>query len=502
MVKLDVSLLRFLENDDFRVLTALEMTMRNHDVAPTALIERIAQLPHGGCRKRLQNFLKHKMIHHENTMYDGYAMKYTAYDYLALSTLSKRGTVSAVAHRIGCGKESDIILVRDESGRECVLKLQRLGRCSFRSVSRNRDYKNGRRRHGESWFYLSRLAAEKEFAFMRTLYDEGFPVPKPIDQNRHAVVMELVSGTTLNHINVLGDAELVYRRCLDLMVRLAEQGLIHGDFNEFNLMVTEEQRVVVIDFPQMISINHPNAEELFDRDVHNLANFFHRRFKLKTLLYPTLAKDVVRRGELDLAVFASGCFSKDQQRDLERLLEAQQLNNNDEEGEDSGVEGQEEFDDSGSREGNARIEERCHTAMSSNQSGGGTQRNDGSQNFLMDQVKGSGREGMMNGKDGGEGEDKMEESSGSDEGDDDHETSSTRSSTSNVAPRRVQVSENPNYRPDGTLNKSHVRAEVRRGIRRKDNQQFDKGLHRNVQKGRKKQSIRRKLKQAAADFFD
>eukprot|EP01043_Picozoa_sp_COSAG02_P024265 COSAG02_NODE_1322_length_13259_cov_71.269985_2_plen_39_part_00 len=37
-------------------------------------------------------------------------------------------------------------------------------------------------------------------------------------------------------------------------------GLIHSDFNEFNLMVDEEQTVTVIDFPQMVSISHRNAK--------------------------------------------------------------------------------------------------------------------------------------------------------------------------------------------------------------------------------------------------
>ncbi|AAZ11846.1 Rio2, N-terminal/RIO1 family, putative [Trypanosoma equiperdum] len=478
MVKLDVSLLRFLENEDFRVLTALEMTMRNHDVAPTALIERIAQLPHGGCRKRLQNLLKHKMIHHENTMYDGFAMKYTAYDYLALSTLSKRGTVAGVGHRIGCGKESDIILVQDEAGRECVLKLQRLGRCSFRTVSRNRDYKNGRRRHGESWFYLSRLAAEKEYAFMRTLYDEGFPVPKPIDQNRHALLMELVGGTTLNNINVLGDAELVYRRCLDLMVKLAEHGLIHGDFNEFNLMVTEELRVIVIDFPQMVSTNHPNASDLFDRDVHNLANFFHRRFKVKTLFYPTLENDVIRKGDLDRVVFASGCFSRKQQSELERLLEAQQV-----------IEADETESESGGEEDNTeekRVKEPVEVeGNDSAERDAGAKISYADLEVVCDEAK--------------TGEDDSEV--GDEESDSD--ARSIDSAINVAAQQRRQQHLNPNYLPDGTLNESHVRSEVRRRIRRKDNQQFDKGLHRNVQKGRQKQKIRRKLKHAENEgLFD
>ncbi|RNF25712.1 putative conserved RIO1-domain protein [Trypanosoma conorhini] len=493
MVKLDVSLLRFLEEEDFRVLTALEMTMRNHDVAPTALIERIAQLPHGGCRKRLKCLLKHKMIHHENTMYDGYAMKYGAYDYLALRTLCKRGTVAAVGHRVGCGKESDIILVKDEAGNECVLKLQRLGRCSFRSVTRNRDYKGGgRTRHGESWFYLSRLAAEKEYSFMKTLYDEGFPVPKPIDQNRHALLMELVDGTLLNNITALGDPEKVYRRALELMIKLGEHGLVHGDFNEFNLMITEDMRVIVIDFPQMVSTNHPNAAELFSRDVENLANFFHRRFKLTTLFYPTLEKDVERKAELDRVVFASGCFSSRQQQDLERLLQTQLTTCDEADAEDS----EEDAADPPVPAGTTPV-----VALSAA----------GAQTCEVDEADG------VEGESGGrrqqqqqqqQGEVEEGEASGCDDNDD-VGSSVARSLDEAVDEAAVerrgqrQLQQNVNFNPDGTVNENYVRSQVRRNLRQKDNHQFNLGLHRNVQKGRQKQKIRRQVKQGMSNgFFD
>ena len=47
---------------------------------------------------------------------------------------------------------------------------------------------------------------------------------------------------------------------MNLIVRLARAGLIHGDFNEFNLLVTENNEPILIDFPQMVSTSHRNAE--------------------------------------------------------------------------------------------------------------------------------------------------------------------------------------------------------------------------------------------------
>lgn len=47
---------------------------------------------------------------------------------------------------------------------------------------------------------------------------------------------------------------------MNLIVRFAQHGVIHGDFNEFNIMISNEEKPIVIDFPQMMSVSHPNAE--------------------------------------------------------------------------------------------------------------------------------------------------------------------------------------------------------------------------------------------------
>lgn len=52
----------------------------------------------------------------------------------------------------------------------------------------------------------------------------------------------------------------VYSDLMNLIVKLASYGLIHGDFNEFNLMISDDEKITMIDFPQMVSTSHPNAE--------------------------------------------------------------------------------------------------------------------------------------------------------------------------------------------------------------------------------------------------
>lgn len=201
------------------------------------------------------------------------------------------------------GRLADIYVVADDDGAQMVMKIHRLGRVSFRAIKSKRDYL--RKGQSASWMYMSRLAAIKEFAFMTVLHTHGFPVPKPIDQSRHCLVMELIDAFPLRQISHVPSPGSLYSALMDLIVRLARSGLIHGDFNEFNILIrdhrsedekdrdeeTPEERderiekaggdfpvvvaeedmtearrekgvlePVLIDFPQMISTDHADAE--------------------------------------------------------------------------------------------------------------------------------------------------------------------------------------------------------------------------------------------------
>jgi RIO-like serine/threonine protein kinase len=52
---------------------------------------------------------------------------------------------------------------------------------------------------------------------------------------------------------------------------------------EFNLMVRpEDGKITVIDFPQMVSVSHENAQWYFERDVECIVTFFKRRFQFES----------------------------------------------------------------------------------------------------------------------------------------------------------------------------------------------------------------------------
>lgn len=386
-MKLDATALRYLNDDDFRVLTAVEMGMRNHDLVPVALITAISGLKHGGTAKSLKEIHKHKLVHREAKRYVGFRLTSLGYDFLALRALAKRGVLGAVGRPLGVGKEADVVLAtpsedlleehpefaddlcsgaagadgdanvaatlaasavgedpkNDEDAPLVAMKLHRLGRTSFRKVKQKRDYMAHRK--SASWIYLSRLAAIKEYAFMCALHERGFPVPRPLGQSRHIVVMQLVDGVPLNQIGELGDAPAVATGIIDVIVRLARHGLVHCDLNEFNIMIGDDERVTVIDFPQMVSTRHPDAKMFYERDLDGVIRFFLHRFSMDPELVDVVSFEdavadslSVEEERIDMLLAASGFGSNHATKgiDMETLALPADSNSSGEEDEDGG----------------------------------------------------------------------------------------------------------------------------------------------------------------------
>ncbi|TQN67286.1 Serine/threonine-protein kinase rio2 [Colletotrichum shisoi] len=348
---LDTKALRHLAAEDWRVLAAVEQGTKNHELVPTPLIEKLSRLRGGasGVHRSISNLAKVGLIAKvKEAKYDGYRLTYGGLDYLAMHTYSTRKEVYSVGSRVGVGKESDIVMVADDRGMQCILKIHRLGRISFRTVKSNRDYLKNKQ--SGSWMYLSRLAAMKEFAFMKALKEEGFPVPEPIAQNRHTIVMSFIDSFPLRQISSIPDPATLYAELIDLILRLAKHGLIHGDFNEFNILIKEETSTtktdegeeetitlipIVIDFPQMVSMDHQNAEMYFDRDVNCIKRFFEKRFHFTGTTPGPFYKDakkLVGKGgakRIDATLEASG-FTKKMAKDLEKAIQEQSTSKGDE----------------------------------------------------------------------------------------------------------------------------------------------------------------------------
>ena len=150
---------------------------------------------------------------------------------------------------------------------------------------------------------------------MKGLYSHGFSVPRPYGYNRHAIIMEYVPSYPLNKVEEIKDKNTVYHKMMDFIYKLGSNGLIHGDFNEFNILLNIEKpdEIVVIDFPQMISINHSEAENYFKRDVQCVKNYFLKKFNL-TFEEDLKFSDIKQINFLDEELKAYG-YKKEKEKD-------------------------------------------------------------------------------------------------------------------------------------------------------------------------------------------
>lgn len=203
---------------------------------------------------------------------------------------------------------------------------------------------------------------------MCVLHREGFPVPEPLAWSRHTVVMEFIDSFPLRGIESIPDPGKLYAELMDMIVQLAKRGLIHGDFNEFNILIKEKTlasgkvllQPILIDFPQTVSTNHSNAKWYFDRDVECIRRYFERKFKYTSNEPAPSFEDAIKGADpkkrLDVEVEASG-FSRKMGKELERFIESTGNVQNEVEAQEARNDGEEEDDEGDEEEDDDEEEE-------------------------------------------------------------------------------------------------------------------------------------------------
>ncbi|PSP99040.1 serine/threonine protein phosphatase [Halobacteriales archaeon QS_5_70_17] len=273
MVRNVASVFRDLDPEDFYLLSGLEHGMRFSEWVAREKITEFARLDGDEVDYRLDRCEDRGLIERKTIQYQGFRLTFEGYDALALRTFTERDTVEGFGAPLGVGKESDVYEVR--SYKPLALKFHREGYTNFREVQKEREYTADNEHI--SWFYTARKAAEREYEALETVYPE-VRVPRPIDHNRHAVVMEKLPGVELGKAR-LEDAQVVgvLDLILEEMAAAYRTGYVHADMSEYNVAVGSEG-VTMFDWPQAVSTDHENAPELLERDVENLVGYFERKY--------------------------------------------------------------------------------------------------------------------------------------------------------------------------------------------------------------------------------
>ncbi|MFB6156055.1 MAG: serine/threonine-protein kinase RIO2 [Haloferacaceae archaeon] len=273
MVRNVASVIAELEPEDFYLLSGVEQGMRFSRWVNRGKLPEYSGLTPENVEYRLDRCMSRDLVKRKTIQYEGYQLEAEGYDALALHTFAERDTVEGVGAPLGVGKESDVFEV--QSYKPLALKFHREGYTNFREVKREREY-TADRQH-VSWLYTARKAAEREYDALDTLYPD-VSVPRPVDHNRHAIVMEKLEGVELakaklEESQVTGVLDLV----LDEVAAAYDAGYVHADMSEYNVFVSESG-VTVFDWPQAVQTDHDNARELLARDVRNLVSHFRRKY--------------------------------------------------------------------------------------------------------------------------------------------------------------------------------------------------------------------------------
>jgi RIO kinase 2 len=280
MVQNVAPLMRELEAEDFHLLSGVEQGMRFSEWVAKEKIPEFSRLTAENVEYRIDRCHDRGLLERKTIQYEGYTLTFEGYDALALHTFVERDTIEGFGSPLGVGKESDVYEV--QSYKPLALKFHREGYTNFREVKKEREYTADR--DHVSWQYTARKAAEREYEALETLYPD-VRVPRPVDHNRHAIVMERIDGVELGRAKL--EDEQVRPICalvLDEMATAYDLGFVHADMSEYNVFVGTEG-VTIFDWPQAVPTDHENARELLERDVENVTAYFGRK-------HPRLVGDV------------------------------------------------------------------------------------------------------------------------------------------------------------------------------------------------------------------
>ncbi|MFX0002377.1 MAG: RIO1 family regulatory kinase/ATPase [Candidatus Hodarchaeota archaeon] len=278
------NLLTKLEKEDLRILMAIEIGMKRSEFVTVSNIKFYSRYKIEETLYRLKKVHKLDLIIRDASKHEiGYTLNSKAYDLLALHTLVEKNIISQLGPLIGKGKESDVYSCMDDEKKIYAAKFYRMGRTSFKSIKQLRNI-IGERGH-LSWLYVNRLAAKKEYEALKKVYELNLNTPKPIGYNRHVIIMSYLRGKELVYYKRIKKPLKIFNRIINQYKAIYKKAnMIHGDLGEFNIVLDENGEILIIDWLQWISSDHPNANSLLERDLENICNYFRKKFKIESNL--------------------------------------------------------------------------------------------------------------------------------------------------------------------------------------------------------------------------
>ena len=238
--------------------------------------------PRERVRYALQELAKRHLV---GTSGENYVIYTPALDMLALKHYADLDHAISLGKLIAKGKESDVYEVLSAESHLYAIKLFRLGRTSFRDVRRKRAVG---RSESNTWISSNYKAARHESSALSRLADVTQNAPRVVDSDRHTVLLQELPGVRFSTRPEVNDPSRLLDEILSTVRDAYLRGrMINGDLSEYNIL-TDGERVWLIDWPQWVPPTHPNAQEILRHDVETVLKFFKKAYDVGPELEQTM----------------------------------------------------------------------------------------------------------------------------------------------------------------------------------------------------------------------
>jgi RIO kinase 1 len=207
-----------------------------------------------------------------------------------LQPLVEDGLIDDVLYPLMSGKEADVFVVRCGRDIRCAKIYKESYKRSFKKAAtytEGRKVRNSRRaRAMERGSSYGRKQQEEtwqnaEVDALYRLAKAGVRVPEPFGCIDGVMIMELVTDDEGNVAPRLDEVVLTSEQALedhatmmDYVKLMLNEGLIHGDLSEFNVLV-DDYGPVIIDLPQAVdAAANNNARSMLKRDIGNMTRYY------------------------------------------------------------------------------------------------------------------------------------------------------------------------------------------------------------------------------------
>ncbi len=274
-LKDSASIVKKLEKMEYGVLKVFVSSIKHHEIINNHNILSYSKLHKDRVEYALESLLKLKLIAKTEK---GFKLLTAGLDVYALKILVDSGIILGIGNSLGIGKESDVVEAVSEIDQKRAVKFFRIGRISFTDTKRKRSLEKNK--NVNNWLLINIEAAKREYDTLVKLKSTKMNIATPYFRSMHSLVMNRINGLRLIEIRNLENPQEIFYKVFKQITIAYKENIINGDLSEYNILLDENNDIWIIDWPQAVTLEHPNAEFLIRRDIHNVIRYFTRKYDL------------------------------------------------------------------------------------------------------------------------------------------------------------------------------------------------------------------------------